>query len=301
MMLIYRTASVGSHNSKIMARTKQTSRSSKTHQDLLREAATTASFGTAFRIGRRDMGRDGVLRVVKEDGILRLYRLPRQRPTGYDTVRERIGRKRETRVYIYDDEPSTSRKSPRKVALPTKRGRFYDSDDDSHPLPKKVRFRPGTVALREIRAYQGRTVQVENKTQHIFHKTATQLLIPKQSFQKLVREIAQDIKSDLRFEVQAIAALQEAAESHLVAVFQDANIGAIHNGRETVRLKDMRFAGQIRRDPKPLRTDMYYADGEWKGWFKKKENNGCFHRNHPKHSKDEIPAGLYRQDGVADH
>lgn len=62
------------------------------------------------------------------------------------------------------------------------------------------RYRPGTVALREIRRYQ----------------KSTELLIRKLPFQRLVREIAQDFKTDLRFQSTAILALQEAAEAYLV-------------------------------------------------------------------------------------
>ena len=45
-------------------------------------------------------------------------------------------------------------------------------------VKKPHRFRPGTVALREIRRYQ----------------KSTELLIRKLPFQRLVREIAQDFK-----------------------------------------------------------------------------------------------------------
>ncbi|KAL2942466.1 histone H3.2, partial [Bienertia sinuspersici] len=69
------------------------------------------------------------------------------------------------------------------------------------------RFRPGTVALREIRKYQ----------------KSTELLIRKLPFQRLVREIAQDFKTDLRFQSSAVSALQEAAESYLVGLFEDTN------------------------------------------------------------------------------
>ena len=67
-------------------------------------------------------------------------------------------------------------------------------------LKRPMRYRPGTVTLREICCYQ---------------KT-TELLIRKLPFNRLVREIAQDFKTDLRFQAQAIAALQEAAEAYLV-------------------------------------------------------------------------------------
>ena len=96
---------------------------------------------------------------------------------------------------------------------------------------KKVhRFRPGTVALREIRKYQ---------------KT-TELLIRKLPFQRLVRDIAQEYKADLRFQSSAVMALQEAAEAYTVALFEDTNLCAIHAKRVTIMPKDMQLARRIR-------------------------------------------------------
>ncbi|KAK2962184.1 putative histone H3.2 [Blattamonas nauphoetae] len=92
------------------------------------------------------------------------------------------------------------------------------------------RFRPGTVALREIRRYQ----------------KSTDLLIRKLPFQRLVREIAQEFKTDLRFQSNAITALQEAAENYLVGLFEDTNLCAIHAKRVTIMPKDMQLARRIR-------------------------------------------------------
>merc|ERR1712116_82032 len=78
-------------------------------------------------------------------------------------------------------------------------------------VKKPHRYRPGTVALREIRRYQ----------------KSTELLIRKLPFQRLVREIAQDFKTDLRFQSAAIGALQEASEAYLVGLFEDTNLCAI--------------------------------------------------------------------------
>ena len=72
-------------------------------------------------------------------------------------------------------------------------------------VKKPHRYRPGTVALREIRRYQ----------------KSTELLIRKLPFQRLVREIAQDFKTDLRFQSSAVMALQEASEAYLVGLFED--------------------------------------------------------------------------------
>uniref|UniRef100_A0A0D3GD35 Core Histone H2A/H2B/H3 domain-containing protein n=1 Tax=Oryza barthii TaxID=65489 RepID=A0A0D3GD35_9ORYZ len=89
---------------------------------------------------------------------------------------------------------------------------------------------PGTVALREIRKYQ----------------KSTELLIRKLPFQRLVREIAQDFKTDLRFQSSAVAALQEAAEAYLVGLFEDTNLCAIHAKRVTIMPKDIQLARRIR-------------------------------------------------------
>ena len=97
-------------------------------------------------------------------------------------------------------------------------------------LKRPMRYRPGTVALREIRRYQ---------------KTA-ELLIRKLPFSRLVREVTQDFKTDLRFQAQAIMALQEAAEAYLVRLFDDTNLCAIHAKRVTIMPKDMQLARRIR-------------------------------------------------------
>lgn len=97
-------------------------------------------------------------------------------------------------------------------------------------MKKPHRYRPGTVALREIRRYQ----------------KSTDLLIRKLPFQRLVREIAQDFKNDLRFAGQAILALQEASESYLVSLFEDTNLAAIHAKRVTIFPKDLQLARRIR-------------------------------------------------------
>ncbi|THW61395.1 hypothetical protein D6C91_02141 [Aureobasidium pullulans] len=89
---------------------------------------------------------------------------------------------------------------------------------------------PGTVALREIRRYQ----------------KSTELLIRKLPFQRLVREIAQDFKSDLRFQSSAIGALQESVEAYLVSLFEDTNLCAIHAKRVTIQSKDIQLARRLR-------------------------------------------------------
>lgn len=139
---------------------------------------------------------------------------------------------------------STGGKAPRKQ-LASKAAR--KSAPSTGGVKKPHRYKPGTVALREIRRYQ----------------KSTELLIRKLPFQRLVsslpanlspllslreanadsssfcasqvREIAQDFKSDLRFQSSAIGALQESVESYLVSLFEDTNLCAIHAKRVTIQ------------------------------------------------------------------
>ncbi|RLN49921.1 hypothetical protein BBJ28_00010860 [Nothophytophthora sp. Chile5] len=78
------------------------------------------------------------------------------------------------------------------------------------------------------------------------YQKSTELLIRKLPFQRLVREIAQDYKTDLRFQSTAIIAMQEAAEAYLVGLFEDSNLCAIHAKRVTIMPKDIQLARRIR-------------------------------------------------------
>ena len=123
---------------------------------------------------------------------------------------------------------STGGKAPRK-SVASKAAR-KQSPSSSGGIKKPHRFKPGTVALREIRRFQ----------------KSTELLIRKLPFQRLVREIAQEFKTDLRFQSSAISALQEASEAYLVGLFEDTNLCAIHAKRVTIMPKDIQLARRIR-------------------------------------------------------
>ncbi len=122
---------------------------------------------------------------------------------------------------------ATAGKAPRK-SVSNKAAR--KTAPSTGGIKKPHRYRPGTVALREIRKYQ----------------KSTELLIRKLPFQRLVREIAQEFKTDLRFQSSAVLALQEASESYLVGLFEDTNLCAIHAKRVTIMPKDMQLARRIR-------------------------------------------------------
>ena len=105
----------------------------------------------------------------------------------------------------------------------------------SHPFPaspiKKRSKRD--QAIREIKKYQ----------------RSTDLLIPRASFARLVREVLQeipDLKHISHFEKRAMEALQEAAEMHLVHVMEDTNLLTIHRHRQTIAPPDMQLAQHLR-------------------------------------------------------
>ncbi len=96
-------------------------------------------------------------------------------------------------------------------------------------VKKPHRYRPGTIAIREIHKYQKNT----------------DLLIRKAPFQCLVEEIATNLKSDLQMQSTALLALQEALEAFLVRLFEDSNECAIHAKRVTIMPKDIQLAQRI--------------------------------------------------------
>lgn len=106
---------------------------------------------------------------------------------------------------------------------------------DPVPTGRRHRYKPGTVALKEIRKYQ----------------RSYDLLIRKLPFARLVREVALEILppevgAELRWQSHAILALQEAAEAFLVHLFEDTNLCAIHAKRVTIMQKDIQLARRIR-------------------------------------------------------
>ena len=106
---------------------------------------------------------------------------------------------------------------------------------DPIPYRRPHRYKPGTIALREIRRYQ----------------QSTDLLLLKLPFARLVREISQyllpaSVGAELRWQSQAIQALQEASEAFLVHLFEDTNLCAIHAKRVTIMQKDIQLARRLR-------------------------------------------------------
>ena len=126
----------------------------------------------------------------------------------------------------------TSNPSTKRLALATV------SRDKSEPpqvfggVKRPKRYRPGTLALRQIREMQ----------------KSIQLCIPRLSFQRLVKEIITDLNPELRCQSAALGALQEATEAYIIGLFEDTQLAAIHAKRITIMPKDMEFVLRIRRE-----------------------------------------------------
>jgi histone H3 len=95
---------------------------------------------------------------------------------------------------------------------------------------KKFRWRPGTVALRQIKKFQ----------------KSTETLMRKAPFQRLVRELATGHKEGLRWQASAVAALQEATEAYVTGLLSDSNLCALHAKRVTLMARDVALARRLR-------------------------------------------------------
>jgi len=122
--------------------------------------------------------------------------------------------------------------SSRKFIEPKQRASISagKSAADSYGRKKPHRYRPGAIALREIRRYQ----------------KSTDLIIAKAAFRRLVRDIARDFLNDHCFQETAVLALQEASEAHLIGLFESANLCSLHAKRVTLMPRDISLARRIR-------------------------------------------------------
>lgn len=128
--------------------------------------------------------------------------------------------------------PQTGGKEPRKTlaykgALLAKQAAIENKEE----VKRKYRLHPGTKALREIKQLQ----------------RTTNLLVPKLPFQRLVREITQEMKEDVRFQSDAMAALQEGAEAYLTKLFDLTQIAAINSKRTMIQTNDMRLVRHLEK------------------------------------------------------
>ena len=119
--------------------------------------------------------------------------------------------------------------------------------------PKKRRYRPGTVALREIRKYQ--------------YQTSTDTLIPKLSFQRLVKEVMENECREREIPVKKVTsecllALQCSTEQYVTELFRQSQRAAVHGKRITVQPEDMEIVIDFRGDHKTFHKRTEYSDSE---------------------------------------
>jgi histone H3 len=143
-------------------------------------------------------------------------------------------------------------------------------------LKRVRRHRPGVVALREIKKYQKSTELLISKAPFqrlvreiaqgykvcsfdfivlffifLYHPTSTLFFIANSNYRTYLFVDLNDEKffqDDLRFQMSAVLALQEASEAFLVGLFEDTNLCAIHAKRVTIMQKDIQLATRLRRD-----------------------------------------------------
>ncbi len=151
--------------------------------------------------------------------------------------------RREQRTKARNDQPQqpprqqAEASGSRAQAKPKKRTpagwtELYPRKKSQLPPGQRRRFRPGSRALNEIRWYQKRFGY----------------LLPKAAFARLVREVTMEFKTDMRFQSEALLALQEAAEAALIGMFEDANLCAIHAKRVTIKTSDIQLAKKLKGD-----------------------------------------------------
>ena len=156
----------------------------------------------------------------------------------------------------------------RKGEHPKKEPRNQKPKITHQPTKKPCRYRPGTIALREIHRYQ----------------FTSELLIRKAPFSRLVHEITIDVQKGLdykdrdtvdRWTGEALGALQEASEAYTTTLFEDTNLLTIHSKRVTVMPKDMQLVRRIRgekADNNDERTDLMKKLGRNPSTGKKERN-----------------------------
>ncbi len=126
-----------------------------------------------------------------------------------------------------DEEESAPKPSKRKQAVPRRSKKAPQATKTLvNGEKKKHRFRPGTVALREIRNMQ----------------RSTDLLIPRQPMRRLIRELAGEQRSNIRMTKDAVESLHVAAEAFITDLFSSGMYMAVFAGRKSLELKDLRMA-----------------------------------------------------------
>ena len=161
-------------------------------------------------------------------------------PNSLSTISSKSGKavqkqSAKTRKSLKSSHKNSSTRHPARVyVLPRVTGRQKAIALKTRELPRKKTWKPGTVALREIRRQQ----------------KSTELCIRKLPFARLVREIIHQVSAmnqEFRVQAYALQALQEAAEAFLITEFEMSVLVMIHSKRVTLLAKDMQLIQKVRR------------------------------------------------------
>lgn len=121
---------------------------------------------------------------------------------------------------------------------------FKQSSTSKIAVTPKIAVKTPKIPFRGVKRKRRSDVKTLREIQH--YQKSVDLLIPKQPFLRLVKEIAREIYPDIRFQGVAIEALQESSEAYLVSLLEMANMCALHASRVTIMPKDMQLAMRIR-------------------------------------------------------
>ena len=142
-----------------------------------------------------------------------------------------LSKKKKTTNRRKSSTPRQARSTTAHAAATVKKTVQKKNAQQSQGVRRKHRFRPGTVALREIRKLQ----------------KGTENLVPKRAVVRLIKEIMQDFATDMRLTKEAGEAIQCIAETFVVELFEDSNLVSINSKRVTVMPRDVQTVLRIQR------------------------------------------------------
>ena len=121
-----------------------------------------------------------------------------------------------------------------------KKGKGGEVKMDKEKGEKIKRTRRGLKALQEIKKYQ----------------SSTELLIWRLPFQRVVKEIIQNIREDLQLQSMVIMALQEAGETFLIGLLEQSNLCTLHTKQVTIMPKDVQYGDKKKKKKKQQQTNV---------------------------------------------
>jgi histone H3/H4 len=177
-------------------------------------------------------------------------------------------------------------------SLQTKKTRrkkkIQNTEIQNTEIKKTHRFRPGTVAIREIKKYQ---------------KMSNCLTFAKFPFERLVRSIISQSNSNMKISKDVFIILQYFIEQYIVNFLHKANLAAIHTGRVKLMASDIKFICSITKETYintyiKEHTDIEIID-QSKNIYNERKNN--LQNNDETHNQDEQDSKQETDNKTYDH